>query len=258
MKKIGLTLSGGGARGAIHLGVLQALSELGVNVDIISGASAGGIIGAFHAAGFQPEEMLEIAKELGIGLFNPFHVSLLGDGMMSMNGFKSVFEKHLPKNFEDLKIPLYVATTDVVANRSQYFNQGPLTPVLLATACVQVLFETQEYAGYLLHDGGILDNLPTAIIREKCDLLIGVHTNSIDPTDSKYSKPEIMDRTFHMAIEPGVRRSLATCDLQLEPPSMSRFGMFDLRDLRTMMAVGYDYTMSRKDDVLALQRKAEE
>lgn len=256
MKKTGLTLSGGGARGAIHLGVLQALAELGVKVDVISGASAGGIIGAFHAAGFQPEEMLQIAKELGIGLFNPFHMSLLGDGLMSMDGFKKVFEKHLPKEFEGLKIPLYVATTDIVANRSQYFNQGPLTPVLLATACVQVLFETQEYAGYQLHDGGILDNLPTAIIRDKCDLLIGVHTNSIDTTRSQYNKAVMMDRTFHMAIEPGVRRSLDTCDLQLEPPAMSRFGMFDLRDLRTMMAVGYDYTMSRKDDVLALQKKA--
>ncbi|MCW3127300.1 MAG: hypothetical protein JWO03_2958 [Bacteroidetes bacterium] len=255
MKKIGLALSGGGARGAVHLGVLKALAELNVKVDVISGASAGGIIGAFHAAGYQPEEILDVAKALGIGLFNPFHISLLNDGMMNMDGFKRTFDKHLPKTFEELSIPLYISCTDVVANKTIYFSQGPLTPVLLATACVQVLFETQKHDGYLLHDGGILDNLPTAAICMRCDLLIGVHCNSIDTTDHKYDKKEIMDRTFHMAIQPGVHASLGTCDLQIEPPAMSRFGMFDLRDLRRMFDAGYDHAISMQQEIEAFKGK---
>ena len=258
MKKIGITLSGGGARGAVHLGVLKALTELGITPHIMSGSSAGAIVGAFYAAGHTPEQILTIAKELGIGLFNPFHITLLGDGLINMDCFREVFERHLPEHFDDLHMPLYVTATDILRNETVYFSQGELAPVLMATACVPVIFVTQQHNGHSLHDGGILNNLPTEIIRDKCDLLIGVHTNSLDTTLTAIeSKSQLVDRAFHMAIDTDVQRRLSTCDLRIEPPRMTRYGMFDVRHVDEMWQVGYDHVMGMRAEVEALRARAE-
>ena len=130
----------------------------------------------------------------------------------------------------------------------------------MATACVPVIFVTQKYRGLHLHDGGILNNLPVEILREntdgnKCSLLIGVHCNSLDHSISHISyKSELLDRSFEMAIDADIRRRLSTCDLQIEPPNMSRFGMFDLRDLHAIYDVGYRYTKSLKPEIEAFKK----
>lgn len=251
--KIGLTLSGGGARGAMHLGVIQALHEIGIRPQVLSGSSAGALVAAFYAEGYSPAEILRIAGELGIGLFNPFHMSLLGEGLMDMDGFAKTIRTHIPHNsFEGLGIPLYVTATDIVRHELLYYHTGPLAPILLATACVPVIFKTQVVDGRYLHDGGILNNLPTEVLLPECDLLIGSHCNSIDTTITQVlGKNQLIDRAYHMAIDAGIQARLATCHIQIQPAAMTRFGMFDVRRIEEIYRAGYDHTMGLRAEIEA-------
>src|SRR5688572_17324039 len=112
MKVIGYVLSGGGARGFAHLGVIKALEELGIKPDIISGVSAGAIAGALYAAGKKPDEILELLKKNNF--FGWSTLLLRKNGFFSMNLLKSLLNEVLGKNdFEVLKTKLFVTATDV-------------------------------------------------------------------------------------------------------------------------------------------------
>ena len=95
MQKIGIALSGGGARGIAHLGVLKALAEFGIKPTVVSGTSAGGIVGGFYAAGFSPDEILDIAKHAD--LFSVFNLAFY-QGIFSMNAFEKIYLKYIPHN----------------------------------------------------------------------------------------------------------------------------------------------------------------
>src|SRR5689334_15465932 len=117
--KIGLVLSGGGVRGIGHLGVLKLLEECGVRPDFISGSSAGALVGALFAKGYGAEEILEMAKNARL-----FGLPRVGrPGLFRMNGFEEAILKYIPENtFESLRIPLYIAATDIVNGKSIYFS----------------------------------------------------------------------------------------------------------------------------------------
>ena len=96
--KVGLALSGGGARGFAHLGILKALEEFGVTIAQVSGTSAGAIAGAFYCYGYKPDQILEIISNTGF--LKSVRPAWAWTGLLSMDGFKAVLLKYLPKNSE--------------------------------------------------------------------------------------------------------------------------------------------------------------
>ena len=247
MKKTGIVLSGGGARGIAHLGILKALEESGLKPDIIAGSSAGGIVGAFYAAGYSPDEILEIVKHAD--LFSIFNLKFY-QGIFSMNAFDKIYLKHIPHNsFEKLNIPLYVAATDIMKGETVYFSTGELAMALKATSCVPIAFQPVVYQGIELLDGGILNNLPIEPLLGKCDAIIGVHVNSIDRTVDHVHTKDIIDRSFHLMEATAVRHKVDQFDLFIDPPAMSRFGMFDIASADEIFQVGYEYAQSIKDRI---------
>jgi NTE family protein len=112
MFKIGLVLSGGGARSIAHLGVLQALEDLGLRPQAIAGASAGAVLGALYAAGHSPHQILTAVKtNAGTGLVNRIFA---GSGLFTVSGLTQFFkDTGLPAHFENLAIPLWVSATDL-------------------------------------------------------------------------------------------------------------------------------------------------
>ena len=107
---IGITLSGGGFRGVAHLGVMQYLKELGIELDAVSGASAGSLIGAFIAEGYTPIEILQFSKIEKF--FNYSDISPKNGGFFNTVIFEKIIKKYIPHDsFEGLKIPLYVSVT---------------------------------------------------------------------------------------------------------------------------------------------------
>ena len=167
-----------------------------------------------------------------------------------MKAFEKIYLKHMPHNsFEQLHMPLYLAATDIAKGQTVYFSTGELAVALMATSCVPVAFQAVEIDGVAFFDGGILNNLPVEPLIGQCEALIGVHVNSIDRTVAKVSTADLIDRSFHLALNHSIAEKAHKFDLFIEPPGMSRFGMFDVDDFDQIYAVGYYYAMGIRDRV---------
>jgi len=174
--KYGITLSGGGARGIIHLGVLEALREYGINPEIISGASAGALVGVFYAAGMSPREILQLVKSNK--MVKMFKWQLPSSGLIDIRKIISLLEKNIPTdNFSALQRPFYCSVVNLNTGLVEIKNKGNLFQWVLASASIPIVFEPQIINGHSYVDGGLLDNLPVDCIRDQCETLIGVHVN---------------------------------------------------------------------------------
>ncbi len=240
--KIGLVLSGGGARGLMHLGVIKALNELGVQFSCISGTSAGSIIGALYAYGHSPEDIL---KQISTGYFKAVRPAWALSGLMSLEGLKTELLRYIPENnFAALKIPLTTVATDLVKGQAKYFDEGELIPAVLASACVPAVFNPVTVNGVMYVDGGILDNLPVKPIQDKCDFIIASHCNPIDDHFDRMNIKAIIERSLLMAINGNTTVSKGMCNVLIEPPGISKFGGFDIGRAKEMFAIGYDFTIT--------------
>ena len=115
----GIVLSGGGARGIAHLGILKALEEFGIQPSIISGTSAGAIAGAFYAKGYGVAEIVSIIKNGHF--FNFSNLNIVKQGLFSMKGFEDIYKTYFKNNsFTDLDIPLSIAATDILKGEINY------------------------------------------------------------------------------------------------------------------------------------------
>lgn len=250
MKTIGITLSGGGARGVAHLGVLRALKEFGIKPDMLSGSSAGAMVAAFYAGGYSDEQIIDIVTESRF--FSIFHLHIGKSGMFDMGVFETVYLKHFPHNsFEELSIPIHIAATDIINGESKYFSSGNLAKAIMASSCVPTVFEPVEHEGQSLLDGGILNNLPIEPLLGKCDKLIGVYINSMSTKPENISIKNLPDRTFHLAISARENAKAAKCQLFIEPTDMSRFGMFDTSQAKDIYNYAYQYTLGLEQEIAA-------
>src|SRR5665811_384027 len=169
--KTGLVLSGGGTRGFAHLGVIAALVEKGIKPDIISGTSAGAITGAFIAAGKTPEEILKIFKKGSFFKYTKLHIPT--DGLLKLDGLKEVIQKEIAsKNIEDLKVPFFVAVSNLNKGIVEYKNKGLLGETVLASSSIPILFSPVILNGDSYVDGGLMDNIPISPIKTKCEQII--------------------------------------------------------------------------------------
>ena len=159
--RIGLVLSGGGARGFAHIGVLRVLERHGVVPHAIAGTSMGAILGALYAAGMRADELYDIADDLS---WRDLIDLSLSAGLLKGEKLRDFLHDHLPETFEDLDIPLAVTTTDIETGEQVVFLDGPLVPAVRASSCYPGAFEPVRFAGRTLADGGIVNNLPVEAI----------------------------------------------------------------------------------------------
>jgi NTE family protein len=166
--KTGVILSGGGARGFAHAGILKALNEAGIYPDVISGVSAGAIVGAFYADGFSPVEIFKIFSQ-NKKFFNYAKISVPKSGLFRTIGLEENLSENLrAKTFEDLKIPLFIAATNMNIGKIEYFNSGDLVDKIIASASIPVLFHPVEIEDNYYADGGVIDNFPIFPIIRDC------------------------------------------------------------------------------------------
>ncbi len=187
MYQAGFALSGGGARGFAHLGIIQALAEKGIRPDIISGVSAGAIVGAFLASGRTPHEIHKIMK--AGKHFKYTKIQIPKTGLLRLDGLQKILEQEIPyTNIEDLPLPLYVGTSNLTEGRMEYRNSGPLAKTVLASASIPVLFSPVEIDGCFFADGGLLDNIAVEPLIGKCRKIvvsnISPFSNQLRFTDS--------------------------------------------------------------------------
>lgn len=174
MKKLGLVLSGGTAKGFAHLGVLEVFEKNKIKIDYIAGTSIGAVIGALYSSGLSVNELKEIAKKTKWS--NLVDFTLPDRGILSGKKIED-FLRNLLKNkkFEDLKIPLAVVATDVYKGEKVIFNKGDVVNALRASISIPSLFVPFEYDNRILVDGGLIDPLPNDVVRDMgAKIVIGV------------------------------------------------------------------------------------
>jgi NTE family protein len=240
--KIGLVLSGGGSRGVSHLGVVKALYENGIRPDIISGTSAGALVGAMLAYGYAPDEVLDIS--LKTNFLRYIRPAFRGGGLLRIGRIEGLCYTYIPENtFEALKIPLVVNATDICAGETVYYRTGELARPVLGSCCLPGLFEPMEYQGRQLVDGGVLNNLPVEPIEQEVDFLIGVHCNPFPIKNNVVRTSEVLMRSLIMAVHSRSRERFLRCNLLIEPPQLCGYQVFERRKAREMFSLGYEYTM---------------
>lgn len=156
-KRIGLVLSGGGARGFAHIGVFRTLERHQVTVDALAGTSMGAILGALYAYGYRADELQELANS--VSWRDVIDLSLSG-GVLKGEKLQQLLGNYLPPHFEDLGRALAITCTDIEAGEQLVFTSGDLLTPLRASASLPGAFEPVEHEGRTLADGGILNNLP--------------------------------------------------------------------------------------------------
>ncbi len=164
--KIGLALGGGGARGAAHIGFLMAMKQLGVWPDLLTGTSAGGIVGALVAAGL---EMTAIAEFWGqLNLTQLFSRPGSKPAVMDNTKAEALLESVIGRpTFADLHLPLALVAVDLVSRQEVILDEGDVISAVLATAAFPVLSPPILRNGLTLIDGGVLNNVPFDIARAR-------------------------------------------------------------------------------------------
>jgi NTE family protein len=241
----GVILSGGGARGFTHAGILKALNEAGIDPEIISGVSAGAIVGAFYADGYTPDEIFDIFCQEG-NFFNYAKITIPKKGLFVSVGLKENLTKHLrAQRFEDLKKPLFIAATDLNHGKIVYFSTGDLPDSILASASIPVVFEPIEIDGIHYVDGGVLDNFPISPIASDCQKLIGISLNPIQDQDDFKNLFKIAERTFRLSASSNIHEKKAACDIIFEPEELADFGLLDVSRGKEMYELGYRMAKKR-------------
>lgn len=238
---LGISLSGGGAKGFAHLGVLQALNEHNLFPEIISGTSAGAFAGVLYADGNSPEECINLFKKKKFGRFAKLTVP--GGGFFNTTPFNDFLKHHLKaKTFEDLKVDLHVVTTNIEDGKIKVFNSGSLIEPVVASCAVPIVFKPVQIDNKHYVDGGLVKKFPVSIIRKKCEKIIGVNVSPAVASEYKNSINYVAERSFSSISNSNVYSDSKLCDYLLESEKLSKYAMFDLKHIEEIFELGYEIT----------------
>jgi len=246
--KTGLVLSGGGARGFAHLGVLEALNEEGIFPDVISGTSAGALVGVLYADGFTPREIMKMMNSTSrLHFVRP---TVPREGLLQISGIEKILsEKLRAKKFEDLKIPLFVTATDLNNGKIEYFSKGDLLRPVIASASIPVLFKPVVINKIHYVDGGVLDNLPLKPIETKCSFLIGSFVNPTGYEETVTSMVQIAERAFFLSMSREVVDKSSKFDLFIAPIELKNFKVLDPEKAAEVFQIGYKATKEKLKNI---------
>jgi len=242
MIKVGLALSGGAARGIAHIGVLKALREAQIPVDMIAGASSGALIGALYASGLDIETIEKVALGLKWKEFADFTLPKMG--LISGKGIEEFVSEHTGvSDFRELKIPLAIVTTDLVTEREMVFKEGPLARIVQASCSIPGVYTPVKYEDMLLVDGGVVNILPTNILRRMgADFVIGVDVNTratISPEPKNVF--QVILQSWDVVTRQGAERARKDADLVIYP-EIGDISKVDLKRARELLRTGYQAT----------------
>jgi NTE family protein len=241
-KTIGLVLSGGGVKGVAHVGVIKALLDRDIYPDIISGASAGAIVGALYANGINPLDMLAFFKETPLLKYN--YLTINKPGLFDTSKYLMFFEKYFPINsFEALEKKLFVVATNLQKGEAQFFTKGELLNVILASAALPPVFSPVSINGQLYADGGIMNNFPVEPLIDTTEFIIGSYTTSMKPVGIGELKNsfQLSQRANLLMLHSNVREKLHIPDLLFTPKNIDVIGVLDKKGVDKAYIIGYDY-----------------
>lgn len=244
-RSTGLVLSGGGALGFAHLGVIQVLEEAGIVPQHVAGTSMGAIVGALYAAGYTVEEMLGIIEKKKLYRMHRvirFRFGLFRSGALSHKTLLEVLRQSIPENsFESLQKKYHLCVTDLDSGKYRFVESGgQLAEYVAASAAIPGIFETQLINGVTYVDGGVLNNLPAQAVSGRCDTLIGVNVIPGGAGSEVGKALDVALRTLRLMIHQNSQPGMALCDHIIEPDAGLIYHEFSFDKFREIYQNGYD------------------
>lgn len=236
--EISLALSGGAARGTFHLGFIQALQENGVIIKVISGTSAGAIVGGAIACGLSPAYVFKLlqSKEFrDIFKFNWFRKSIF-----SIDHNAQIIKKLFPlQNINKTPIPFYTCITDIKAHKTIFANEGNPQKLITASCLLIPIFAPMTYEDKVLADGGILNLLPTQPLLKYGYPILGINLVPTQPP-KKYNFYTSTKRAWQLLLNTTLPNDMKNCEWYIAPEELKSLKLFSLSDLDKGFDLGYE------------------
>ena len=256
---IGLTLSGGGARGAAHVGMLRALLDSGITPNRVVGVSAGAIVATLYAAGLGPDDMMSAVAETNLVKLVRF--GLPTTGLTRLDYLRERVLEVIPdNNFKGLKYPLYIGITNLNTGQLELRNKGKIANILAASCSIPFVFKPVTMDGSHYVDGGVISNMPVTPLLNETDFIIGSNLmpyGHLPPADTG-TVVNIVWRCFDLALMANTLPSLDLCDVVIEPTILNSYNIFSIHRLTELHDLGYAYTLNRMPEIkrrLALKKE---
>lgn len=243
--RVGVSLSGGGALGYAHIGVLDALEDYGIEPTIVSGTSMGAIVGVLYADGYEPDKILDLITEHKMtnkSKIMSLDIKSSELGLFSKKYISSFLDKTLhTDSFDSLPKPFYCATTNLMTTKGEIISTGDrLKKYTLASMSIPVLFQSVVIDDMVYIDGGITNNLPACAIREKCDILIGVDVNPYTEVKKIGSIKEAVMRTMTTLVMNTSKEGRECCDYIVDVYASHDYSILDFAKFKEIYKIGYD------------------
>lgn len=281
--KLGLALSGGGIRGVAHAGVLKALEENNIKIDVIGGTSSGSIISTLYAMGYSPYYIYILFKRYAKELMNQNSISTftsLGSYMTNKKthfkgfysgeeiekNFNEVASRKGIKNISDIKMPLVIPTVDVqdskeyiftnnipqkIDNNEKYITEISIGKAVRASSSFPVVFCPCEFEKHKFLDGGILDNFPSLEVkRQGADKVLTINFKADDVSENS-SVMDIIMRTIDIMGNKVSQENLNNSDMVLTIQT-DKTGLLELDKLDDCYRYGYRQTINNIDKIKSL------
>ena len=249
--KIGLALSGGGARGFGHLGALKAFEELGVEFDCVAGTSVGSLVGALYCYGMKADEIIEKALQLKVKdirtskiMFVPSKTNKLEELIISFMGDIDI---------KDLKKPFCAVAVDMISGDEVVFSEGRLCKVLAGSCAVPVVFECVPYEKMNLMDGGLANTIPADVPKIMgCDKVISVDINKYRGRGTDSTKLfDILMASIRILMKSNCVKGKLNSDILIEP-ELKDYKSTSFDGAEEMIQEGYRAVMEHKEEIMAL------
>lgn len=285
-QSVGLVLSGGGAKGIAHVGVIKALEDNDIPVDYVTGTSMGAIVGSLYSCGWSPEEMMKFftAPDFGYwstGVINPDHKYYLTQPQptprwltanINPRDTTSFLNQILPsnlinplpmnieflnlygpytlqcrENFNNLFVPFRCVTSDVYRKRKIVLGSGSLGDAVRASMSFPFVFKPIEMDGVLVYDGGIYDNFPVDVMQETFRPDFIIGV-SVSGADKKPQPGNVYSQLEDMIIQNNNYDVPSENGIKIQVPVLD-FGVLDFGKARTIYEIGYRTGMSMVDSI---------
>lgn len=249
--KIGLCLGGGGTRGFAHLGALKAFEEYGIKFDMIAGCSVGSCAGAFIASQKSFKQIYNNVKDLQVKDIKRNKIKFMPS---DTEGIQELIKNNIKyKNIEDLPTKLFVVSVDVKTGKEIVFDTGNLAKAVAGSCAVPGVFYPVEYNNMILIDGGVMNNIPADVLRQKgCDLIITVDVNSTRGGGTSSDKfYDIFLASVGIMMKNNSKQGYLYSDIVIKP-DMKRFKSSKLDGHESMIEEGYNATVGAMPEILKL------
>jgi len=252
MPKVALVLGGGAARGFAHVGVIRVLEQEKIPIDMIVGTSVGSLIGAIYAHDVNSFELEWSAFTLERDDVFDYDLRTVFSGMGAAKGEKleEFVKAKVPiENIEDLKIPFAAVATNLNMGTRVILDKGPVARAVRASCAIPGVFQPVEHQGSLLVDGGVLDNLPASVARERgADIVIAVDIGMNVETKEIRNLIEVIVQRVNIMAEENMRSRKMAADV-LIVPDVPNVVMMDFGQKKLCMQAGIEATQKAMPEI---------